>query len=49
MKIQAKKLNMQKEETYFDDVVNDIFRRNDQNTDGTMSMKEYNVYEHDEL
>lgn len=43
------KLNMQKEESYFDDVVTDVFRRNDQDADGTLSMKEYNVYEHDEL
>ncbi|XP_060784563.1 peptidyl-prolyl cis-trans isomerase FKBP7 [Neoarius graeffei] len=49
LKMEAKKLNVQKEESYFNDVVTDIFHRNDQDADGTLSMKEYNVYEHDEL
>ncbi|MCJ8732922.1 hypothetical protein PDJAM_G00216460 [Pangasius djambal] len=49
LKMEAKKLNVQKEESYFDDVVTDVFRRNDQDADGSLSLKEYNVYEHDEL
>lgn len=47
--MEAKKLNIQKEESYFDDVVTDVFRRNDHDEDGTLSIKEYNVYKHDEL
>ncbi|XP_058247119.1 peptidyl-prolyl cis-trans isomerase FKBP7 [Hemibagrus wyckioides] len=49
LKMEAKKLNVQKEESYFDAVVTDVFRRNDQDADGSLSIKEYNVYEHDEL
>ncbi|KTF83328.1 hypothetical protein cypCar_00009720 [Cyprinus carpio] len=49
LKMEAKKLNTQKDESYFDDVVADVFRKNDHNADGTLSLKEYNVYEHDEL
>lgn len=49
LKMEAEKLNVQKEESYFNDVVTDVFRRHDQDADGTLSIKEYNVYEHDEL
>ncbi|XP_066497410.1 peptidyl-prolyl cis-trans isomerase FKBP7 [Hoplias malabaricus] len=49
LKMEAKNLNVQKEESYFQDVVTDVFHRNDQDMDGTLSIKEYNVYEHDEL
>lgn len=49
LKLEAKKLNTQKEESYFDDVVADVFYKNDHDADGTLSMNEYNVYEHDEL
>lgn len=47
--MEAKKLNTQKDESYFDDVVADVFHKNDHNADGTLSLKEYNVYGHDEL
>ncbi|XP_027004342.1 peptidyl-prolyl cis-trans isomerase FKBP7 [Tachysurus fulvidraco] len=49
LKMEAKKLNVQKDESYFDAVVSDVFRRNDEDADGTLTIKEYNVYEHDEL
>ncbi|KAK1789143.1 hypothetical protein P4O66_015090 [Electrophorus voltai] len=49
LKMEAKKINVQKEESYFDAVVTDVFSRNDKDTDGTLSLQEYNVYEHDEL
>ncbi|KAL7865266.1 hypothetical protein SRHO_G00105130 [Serrasalmus rhombeus] len=49
LKMEAAKLKVQKEESYFQDVVTDVFRRNDKDEDGTLSVKEYNVYEHDEL
>lgn len=38
-----------KEEAYYDGVAKDVLRRNDENSDGTLSVKEYNVYGHDEL
>lgn len=47
--MEAKKLNSQKDESYFDDVVADVFLRNDNDEDGTLSFPEYNVYNHDEL
>lgn len=49
LKMEAKKLNTQKDESYFDDVVSDVFLKNDDDADGTLSLKEYNVYNHDEL
>lgn len=49
LKLEAKKLNTQKDESYFDDVVADVFYKNDHDADGTLSINEYNVYEHDEL
>ncbi|XP_016379141.1 peptidyl-prolyl cis-trans isomerase FKBP7-like [Sinocyclocheilus rhinocerous] len=49
LKMEAKKLNTQKDESYFDDVVADVFHKNDHNADGTLSLKEYDVYGHDEL
>ncbi|KAI5106815.1 peptidyl-prolyl cis-trans isomerase FKBP7 precursor, partial [Silurus meridionalis] len=49
LKMEAEKLKVEKEESYFDDVVSDVFRRNDHNADGALTVKEYNVYEHDEL
>lgn len=49
LKMEAKKLNSQKDESYFDDVVADVFQKNDHNADGTLSLNEYNVYGHDEL
>ncbi|XP_073701478.1 peptidyl-prolyl cis-trans isomerase FKBP7 [Garra rufa] len=49
LKMEAKKLNSKKDESYFDDVVADVFQKNDHNADGTLSLKEYNVYGHDEL
>ncbi|XP_043104641.1 peptidyl-prolyl cis-trans isomerase FKBP7-like [Puntigrus tetrazona] len=49
LKMEAKKLKSKKDESYFDDVVADVFHKNDHNGDGTLSLKEYNVYGHDEL
>ncbi|XP_056321797.1 peptidyl-prolyl cis-trans isomerase FKBP7 [Danio aesculapii] len=49
LKMEAKKLQTQKDESYFDDVVADVFHKNDHDADGTLSLKEYNVYNHDEL
>ncbi|XP_043104642.1 peptidyl-prolyl cis-trans isomerase FKBP7-like [Puntigrus tetrazona] len=49
LKWEAKKLKSKKDESYFDDVVADVFHKNDHNGDGTLSLKEYNVYGHDEL
>ncbi|KAI7808585.1 peptidyl-prolyl cis-trans isomerase FKBP7 [Triplophysa rosa] len=49
LKMEAKKLNSQKDESYFDDVVADVFLKNDNDADGILSLQEYNVYNHDEL
>lgn len=49
LKMEAKKLKAQKDESYFDDVVADVFHKNDHDADGTLSLKEYNIYNHDEL
>ncbi|KAL2081282.1 hypothetical protein ACEWY4_023135 [Coilia grayii] len=38
-----------KEENFYDGVVKDVLLRNDADRDGTLSVKEYNVYGHDEL
>ncbi|XP_028846744.1 peptidyl-prolyl cis-trans isomerase FKBP7 [Denticeps clupeoides] len=37
------------DETFYNKVVADVFRKNDVNGDGSLSVKEYNVYGHDEL
>ncbi|TRY92241.1 hypothetical protein DNTS_029079, partial [Danionella cerebrum] len=49
VKLEAKRLNTHKDESYIDEVVADVFLKNDQNADGTLSLNEYNVYGHDEL
>ncbi|KAI1898255.1 hypothetical protein AGOR_G00070450 [Albula goreensis] len=38
-----------KEDSFYDAITADIFRKSDHNGDGMITAKEYNVYEHDEL
>ncbi|XP_063069309.1 peptidyl-prolyl cis-trans isomerase FKBP7 [Engraulis encrasicolus] len=38
-----------KEEIFYDGVAKDVLRRDDKDKDGALSVKEYNVYGHDEL
>lgn len=37
------------DENHYEKVMADIFRKNDHDSDGLISAKEYNVYQHDEL
>ena len=38
-----------RDEPFYQKIMADIFQKSDHNDDGTISAKEYNVYEHDEL
>ncbi|XP_076012132.1 peptidyl-prolyl cis-trans isomerase FKBP7 [Genypterus blacodes] len=38
-----------RDDAFFEKIMEDIFRKNDQDRDGLISKKEYNIYEHDEL
>lgn len=37
------------DESFYEKLMTDVFRKSDHNHDGLISAKEYNVYEHDEL
>lgn len=49
LKVEYEKEGKPREEPFFDKVVEDIFRRNDNDKNGQISVKEYNIYRHDEL
>lgn len=49
LKVEYKKEGKPREETFFDKVVDDIFRKNDNDKNGQISVTEYNIYKHDEL
>lgn len=49
LKVEYKKEGKPREETFFDKVVEDIFRKNDDDKNGQISVTEYNIYKHDEL
>lgn len=49
LKVEYKKEGKPREESFFDKVVEDIFRKNDNDKNGQISVKEYNIYRHDEL
>lgn len=49
LKVEYKKEGKPREETFFDKVVEDIFRKNDNDKNGQISVTEYNIYKHDEL
>lgn len=38
-----------RDDAFYQKIMDDIFYKNDQNKDGLISSKEYNIYEHDEL
>ncbi|KAF7655852.1 hypothetical protein LDENG_00049410 [Lucifuga dentata] len=38
-----------RDEAFFEKIMADIFRKNDHDSDGLISTKEYNIYKHDEL
>ncbi|XP_036401788.1 peptidyl-prolyl cis-trans isomerase FKBP7 [Megalops cyprinoides] len=47
--MEDKKGGKVREDSFYDAVITDVFRKSDHNGDGEISAKEYNVYEHDEL
>ncbi|CAG08293.1 unnamed protein product, partial [Tetraodon nigroviridis] len=49
LKVEYKREGKPREESFFDKVVEDIFRKNDNDRNGQISVKEYNIYRHDEL
>lgn len=38
-----------REDSFYERMVNDVFQKSDHDRDGLITVKEYNVYEHDEL
>lgn len=44
-----KKEGKQRDEAYYDKVLDDILRKNDKDKDGRISTNEFNIYGHDEL
>ncbi|KAL0985580.1 hypothetical protein UPYG_G00158870 [Umbra pygmaea] len=38
-----------REDNFYERMVNDVFQKSDYDRDGLITLKEYNVYEHDEL
>lgn len=44
-----KKEGKQRDEAYYQKVMDDILQKNDQDKDGQISAKEFNIYGHDEL
>ncbi|KAJ8255362.1 hypothetical protein GJAV_G00204020 [Gymnothorax javanicus] len=49
LKTEYEKGGIKRDESFYDSIIADIFHKSDHNGDGVISMKEYNVYEHDEL
>lgn len=49
LKLEAQKGGGLRDEPYYENILTDIFRKSDHNGDGLISVKEYNVYGHDEL
>lgn len=38
-----------REDAFYQKILDDIFHKNDQDKDGQISVKEFNIYKHDEL
>ncbi|XP_068602745.1 peptidyl-prolyl cis-trans isomerase FKBP7 [Brachionichthys hirsutus] len=49
LKLQYEKDGKPRNDTFYEKIADDILRRNDQDEDGQLSAKEYNIYKHDEL
>ncbi|KAM3608008.1 uncharacterized protein V6R79_017577 [Siganus canaliculatus] len=49
LKKEYEKSGKPRDEPFYEKIMADILRKNDVDKDGTISMKEYNIYEHDEL
>ncbi|XP_076603235.1 peptidyl-prolyl cis-trans isomerase FKBP7 [Chaetodon auriga] len=49
LKLEYEKDGKPRDDPFYEKIMADIFRKNDQDKDGLISAKEYNIYEHDEL
>uniref|UniRef100_A0A8D3ECI0 peptidylprolyl isomerase n=1 Tax=Scophthalmus maximus TaxID=52904 RepID=A0A8D3ECI0_SCOMX len=49
LKLDYAKEGKPRDDAFFERIVADIFRKSDNDRDGVISTKEYNIYEHDEL
>lgn len=49
LKLEYEKDGKPRDDPFYEKIMDDIFRKNDQDKDGHISAKEFNIYEHDEL
>ncbi|XP_061923691.1 peptidyl-prolyl cis-trans isomerase FKBP7 [Entelurus aequoreus] len=49
LKLEFEKDGKPRDEPFYEKILNDIFRKSDNDKDGIISAKEYNIYQHDEL
>ncbi|KAM8748366.1 peptidyl-prolyl cis-trans isomerase FKBP7 [Acanthopagrus schlegelii] len=49
LKLEYEKGGKPRDDPFYQRIIDDIFRKSDNDRDGTISAKEYNIYEHDEL
>lgn len=49
MKHDFEKSGKPRDEPFYEKITADIFHKNDQDKDGVISVKEYNIYQRDEL
>lgn len=49
LKLEYERNGKPRDDPFYEKIMADIFRKSDQDRDGLISAKEYNIYEHDEL
>ncbi|KAM8857361.1 peptidyl-prolyl cis-trans isomerase FKBP7 [Synchiropus picturatus] len=49
LKVDYERTGKPQDDAYYENILNDIFKKSDSDSDGVISAKEYNIYEHDEL
>ena len=49
LKLSYEKEGKPRDEAFYEKIMADIFHKSDQDKDGLISAKEYNIYKHDEL
>ncbi|XP_059199073.1 peptidyl-prolyl cis-trans isomerase FKBP7 [Centropristis striata] len=49
LKLEYEKGGKPRDDAFYEKIMADIFRKSDKDSDGHISSKEYNIYEHDEL
>lgn len=49
LKLEYEKGGKLRDDPFYEKIIADIFRKNDQDKDGLISANEYNIYKHDEL